>query len=561
MSMQGVQKAMGGDNLFLRKATGLVRSWSVFDAFIYAFFSINLVTLGFYIISQMWFLDGGLIPTLIISAILIFFECVVYASLIAVMPRAGGDYVWQSRILGGFVGFVLAVTGWWFILWLWTPIYADMLRHIFFVPLVGVFGQSGLVNFFAWDPNGFMLVCVITVIFATVVIGLGMRSYSQLQKYCFWIGNAGLLVVCVFMLFGNNEAFRAGLNAQAVRFGSQAGDVYAATEAAGEAAGAAGTLWSDVLNFAPIFLAMPYLVFFNLWPNWGATLYGEVKGADDFKRNLYGMAAALAATTILAVIFYLLVDKTIGFAWLSKANAAYWNYRWGFTTDAPPLNFWPYPALLAMFLVDQPILQFIVLLAMSMWFFGWAATVFLSSTRVIFAAAFDRLLPEKMAEVDSRTRTPIYAMFAMVIPGLVVSALYVYNWFNFASFTLMSTLVIAVTFLGTTIAAILLPYVKKDLYEASPIAKYKIAGIPLITVAGVIFAAFLIFLLFQWLLDPNALYGIGYSINENGVKNINSLIFMAVMYGLAAAIYLGARVYRKNQGVDLDNVYKEIPVE
>ena len=34
-----------------------------------------------------------------------------------------------------------------------------------------------------------------------------------------------------------------------------------------------------------IFLAMPYMVFFNLWPNWGATLYGEVRGATDFKRN------------------------------------------------------------------------------------------------------------------------------------------------------------------------------------------------------------------------------------------------------------------------------------
>jgi amino acid transporter len=561
MSMQGVQKAIGGENLFLRKATGLVRSWSVFDAFIYAFFSINLVTLGFYIISQMYFLDGGLIPTLILSGILIFFETVVYASLIAVMPRAGGDYVWQSRILGGFIGFVLAVTGWWFILWLWTPIYADMLRHIFFVPIAGILAQPQIVNFFAWDNNGFFLVCVLTVIFATIVIGLGMRTYSQLQKFCFWVGNAGLAVVCVFLLFGSNEAFQAGLNAQAVKFGATAGDVYAATAAAGQEAGAAAVLWSDFINFAPLFLAMPYLVFFNLWPNWGATLYGEVKGADDFKRNLYGMASALLVTTVLAIVFFLLVNKTIGYTWLSEANAAYWSYRWGYTTTPPPLPFWPYPALLAMFLVDQPILQLLVIVAMSMWFFGWAATVFLSSTRVIFAAAFDRLLPEKMAEVDSRTRTPIYAMLAMVIPGLIVSFLYVYNWFGFASFTLMSTLVIAVTFLGTTIAAIILPYTKKELYEASPIAKYKLAGIPMITVAGVIFAAFLLFLLFQWLLDPNALYGIGYSINEAGLKNINSLIFMGAMYGLAIVIYVGARIYRKRQGVDLDNVYKEIPVE
>lgn len=555
MSMQGVRKVMGGDNLFLRKATGLVRSWSVFDAFIYAFFSINLVTLGFYIFSQMYFLEGGLIPTMVISGALIFFECIVYASLIAVMPRAGGDYVWQSRIFGGLVGFVLAVTGWWFINWLWTPLYADMLRHIFFVPLLGVLGQTSLANWFAWDNNAWMLAAVVTAVFAAVVIGLGMRAYSQIQKYCFWIGNAGLLIVCVFLLFGNNDAFRAGLNAQAVKFGAAPGDAYAATIAAGEAAGAISPLWGGSI-FA-IFLAMPYIVFFNLWPNWGATLYGEVKGADDFKRNLYGMAAALGVTTILGVVFFILVDKTITWDFMSKANAAYWNYRWGYTDVAPPLPFWPYPALLAMFLVDNPILQFVVLLAMSAWFFGWAATIFLSATRVIFAAAFDRLLPEKMAEVDPRTRTPLWAMSAMIIPGLIVSALYVYDWFGFRSLSLASTMVIAVMYFGTTIAAILLPYIKKDLYEASPVAKYKIAGFPLISVAGVIFGLFLAFLLFEWFVDPNGeagLYGISY-------RNLNSLFFMIGLYGLAVVIYFVAKVYRKNQGVDLDNVYREIPVE
>jgi amino acid transporter len=217
--------------------------------------------------------------------------------------------------------------------------------------------------------------------------------------------------------------------------------------------------------------------------------------------------------------------------------------------------------MLAMFLTTNPILQFIVLLAMSMWFFGWAGTVFLSSTRVIFAAAFDRLLPEVVATVEPRTRTPIWALILMVVPGLIVSYLFVYNLFGFASLTLASTLVIAVTYLGSTVAAIVLPYTKRDLYEASPIAKYKIAGVPLITICGVIFGAFLLFLLYQWLLDPNALYGIGWSINPDGYKNTTSLIFMGVMYLLALIIYLGAWFYRKNQGIDLSLVYKEIPVE
>jgi basic amino acid/polyamine antiporter, APA family len=557
---QAAAEGAAESTLFLRKATGLVRSWSVFDAFIYAFFSINLVTLGLYIISQMWFFEGGLIPALILSAIIILTEVVVYAGLIAVMPRAGGDYVWQSRILGGGVGFVLAVTGWWFILWLWTPIYADMLRQIFFVPLLGIVGAQDAALWFAWDPTAYFIVCVLTIVFVTAVIALGMKTYARVQKFCFWIGNAGLLVVCLFLLFGNNAAFKAGLEANATTMFGAAPGVYDATVAAGQAAGAATPLFGGSL--VAIFLLMPYLTFFNLWPNWGATLYGEVKGADDFKRNFWGMALALIVTTIMAIVFYLLVDKTIGWDFLNNANAAYWNYRWGFTTDAPPLNVWPYPAMLAMFLTSSPILQFIVILAMSMWFFGWAGTVFLSSTRVIFAAAFDRLLPERVASVDPRTRTPIWALVLMIGPGLIVSALYVWNIFNFASLTLASTLVIAVTFLGSTIAAIVLPYTKKDLYEASPIAKYKVAGVPLITICGVIFAAFLLFLLYEWLLDPNALYGIGWSINENGVKNTTSLIYMGVMYLLALAIYLSARYYRRTkEGIDLGLIYKEIPVE
>jgi amino acid transporter len=551
---------MSGSTLFLRKATGLVRSWSVFDAFIYAFFSINLVTLGFYIISQMYFFEGGLVPTMIVSGIIILAECVVYAGLIAVMPRAGGDYVWQSRILGGGVGFVLAVTGWWFILWLWTPLYADMLRHIFFVPLLAVLGMKEAALWFAGEANALFLVCVVTCAFVALIIALGMKTYAAVQKFCFWVGNAGLLVVSVFLLFGNNAAFRAGLEANASRLFGAAPGAYDATIAAGQAAGAITPLMGG--SMAAIFLAMPYIVFFNLWPNWGATLYGEVKGADDFKKNLSGMAWALGLTTALGVVFFLLVDKTITWNFLNNANGAYWSYRWGFSTDAPPMGYvWPYPAMLAMFLTDSPLLQLVVLLAMSMWFFGWAGTVFLSSTRVIFAAAFDRLLPEAVASIEPRTRTPLWALALMIGPGLIVSYLFAYNVFSFQSLTLASTLVIAVTYLGSTIAAIILPYAKKDLYEASPIAKYKVAGIPLITLCGVIFAAFLIFLLYQWLLDPNALYGIGYSINENGYKNGTSLIYMGAMYLLAIAIYVGARMVRKRQGVDLDKVYKEIPVE
>jgi amino acid transporter len=539
-------------NLFVRKATGLVRSWSVLDAFVYAFFSINLVTLGLYSFSQMYYFEGGMINALIISAVFIFFEVIVYAGLIAVMPRSGGDYVWQSRILGGAVGFILAVTGWWFILWLWVPLYGDMFRHIVLVPILGILGARDVALWFAGTQNGAFVASLITLAVVSVFIALGMKTYSKIQKYSFYGGVLGLLIVIVLLLTGSNAAFKAGLDANASSmFGAQAG-VYEATAALGVEAGAITPLTGGTL--LAVFLVLPYMVFFNLWPNWGATLYGEVRGATDFKRNISGMGWALGVTTVLGIVLFLAISKTIGWDFYVQAGAAWWNYAWGYTDVAPAFPVWPYPALLASFLTTSKLVQFIVVVLMSLWWFGWCGTVFLSSTRVIFAAAFDRLLPERVADVNERTGTPVNALLLMVVPSVLVAYLFSYNIANFQTLTLCSTLVIAVTYLGTTISAIVLPYTKPDLYKASPIAKYNVFGIPLITVAGVIFGGFLVFLLYQWLFDPNALYGIGLS-------NTSSVIYMLSMYVLAAVIYFGFRSARKRQGIDMDKVQSEIPVE
>src|ERR671916_3118241 len=126
--------AAGSDDLFQRKATGLLRGWSVWDGFIYAAFSINLITLGLLAFSYAPFVpDGSLILAIILAGLYLVFQTVTYASLIAVMPRAGGDYVWTSRVLGGGGGFVLAGTGWGVILWDRGAIYADPLNKEGFV--------------------------------------------------------------------------------------------------------------------------------------------------------------------------------------------------------------------------------------------------------------------------------------------------------------------------------------------------------------------------------------------------------------------------------------------
>src|ERR1700736_2373938 len=97
--------------------------------------------------------DGQLLGAVLLTGVLVTFLVITYAQLVSVMPRAGGDYAWQSRVLGGGIGFVLAVTGWWFTLWLWAPIYANILVVQFFSPLAATLGWSNVATWAA-SPNG-----------------------------------------------------------------------------------------------------------------------------------------------------------------------------------------------------------------------------------------------------------------------------------------------------------------------------------------------------------------------------------------------------------------------
>ena len=80
---------------------------------------------------------------MLISGIWVSFLVIAYAGLVVTIPRAGGDYVWQTRILGSGIGFVMAATGWWFILWLWAPIYGTSCPVQLFQPLWATLNGPG----------------------------------------------------------------------------------------------------------------------------------------------------------------------------------------------------------------------------------------------------------------------------------------------------------------------------------------------------------------------------------------------------------------------------------
>src|SRR6188768_3029789 len=388
-------------SLFLRNATGLVKGWSGFDAFAYSFMSVNLVTLGmFYSLAIFAYVpDGSAVASIIVTAIGMTFMVIAYAGLIAVMPRAGGDYVWQTRVLDGIpgavtggafgaialflvgtalalgdvvtyggaivgaligatiglkrggVGFVLSATGWWFILALWAPIYGFILKIEFVQPLAALLGWKEGVDFFG-TADGTFAVSIATIVITSGLVALGMAGYARIQRICLWAGLIGFAIMVVLMVISSQADFKAAFDrANDSLFGvAGAYDKTIADAAANDAFTGSLEPLDFGANIGDTLMAtlamIPFMLFWILYPNWGSTLYGEVRGSGDFQKVLRGMLGGIWVTAVLALVFVLLAAKTFGWLFFNSTNANFINNFYGYTTTAPTVPVWSYPPLL-----------------------------------------------------------------------------------------------------------------------------------------------------------------------------------------------------------------------
>lgn len=530
----------GDDSLFVREATGLVRDWSAYDAWVYAFLSVNIVTLGFYIWTFNAFIpQGSPILGTLMAIVFLTLQNIIYATLVSSMPRVGGDYVWQSRLLSGFWGFLLAWPGWVFILWLWVPIYGAMLSWLVFSPLSVLLGSPEMAMFWS-SAEGLFASSMIVIAFVFIYVSLGMKWYARIQQTLFYVGVAGLVLFVGALLMTNPTEFASTFDAQVAEWLPDEEITYDGLIDGTEAEFAS----AFNLNWWASFLLIPMLLFWIMWPVWGSTLFGEVREAGEFRKMFGVFEAALVGAGVLAIALWPLFDSAIGWEFYQALN---WNYFPVITTPINELQWLSSPTLLAAIAAGGGWLGALIVVLMSGWFFAWSGTVFLSSTRVIFATAFDRTIPEVFAEVKFRWNTPIYAILLMAIPAAILTAIYFFLP-EFQTLTLAATFAIAITFFGSTIACMLFPWRRPELFSQNTMSDYEIAGVPLISIISGAYALFLLTVFYLWMTR-----------DVYGLNNIRSGGFMVFLYVLAAGIYLVMKWYRKREGVDISNIHQEIP--
>ena len=549
---------MKPQTLFLRKATGLVRAWSVWDAFAYNALAVTLSPLGLYTFSYGSFLPAdNWIPAILISFAIIFFLIFAYAMLMSVMPRAGGDYIWQSRILNPFLGFVFSWNTWVSVLWLWAPIYSTMMAYTFISPMSVLLGQltnnPSMYQAAIWwsTPDGLFAALLIVTAWIFVYVAVGVKNYARFQKVSFALGTIGFLAFMGIMLATPRETFVSAFNQYWPTVSGQAvtyDDVIRRAANAGDWA-MDFTKYPFALTItSPSLMLIPYAVMWNIWPNWCAPLSGEVRGASDFRRQALGMAMSSIMMNVLAIVTLLLIWTSMGYEFYNASNYLFW-YR-AYTGGDATFPMFPYPVLLATLALRNPALSIVIMFLVGLWGWAWTGTLVLSSTRAVFAMAFDRVLPTWFGRVTTRFRTPINCLILMSVMGLILGGLYVYNIVGFMTVTLDGVFVVVIGYTLTCIAAAILPWRKRDEYNRSPISRYKIGGVPFITISGIIISLFLIWVMYMWAIYP-----------VYGVNSPVSALYLLANYIGAAVIFIAFKLYRKKQGIDVAMLYKEIPVE
>jgi basic amino acid/polyamine antiporter, APA family len=536
-----VSASRGGG--YQRRSSGLVRDFSQLDTWMYNVLAMNPVIVGALTFGLVLVIYPGanLWLAFVIAGAFCCFEAVAYALFAAAMPRSGGDYVMQSRVLGGGVASVATFAGISLSQCFLPGIFGFLLSSIilspFFLLLGAQYDAAWMTSVGEWlGTNWGTFACAMFVAVQGTLVNIrGLRLYARIQKIVFWPGLALLVFFTLQMLFSSHADFVGNFNEfMSSNYGVK--DAYQATIEAGGTIG--GTSVGDTI------LASVVGAFLLIFPAYSVQQAGEIKRAGSVRGNLYSMLGSEVFTFVTMAVLGALLLSVVGKDFLFGSTNLYFE-----GSESNPL---PVPPFLGFFFAivgNAPIFTWLLLIMFLCWMLMLYPNGWLGGSRIMVAMSFDGILPEWFGRINRRFHAPINALFAMTAVGIPLAYLYIFQP-SIQELTLSYFIILLTTFGVTMVAAILFPWTRRELYEASAAAKYKVGGLPLISVAAAVFLAFVVFCDYQAL-----------TADELGVNSTKGLLFLCGLWGVAFVVYWTAKLYRRSRGESLSDAYRELPIE
>jgi APA family basic amino acid/polyamine antiporter len=515
---------------FARRASGLARSVSSRDAMIYNIMWMAPLGTWIYGIWALNLFPGADLPmTVLISEVVALIVGTFYAVFSASMARSGGDYIWMSRVLHPVIGLsmnfffnmaLLSIGG---ATMFWVTQYS-------LGPMFEVLGMPAIAAFLE-SSNGTFIIAILLYVLFGALITRGTKVTHLMLWGLFILTIIAILVYNATLLSLGTEGFKANFNALS-------GTTYDEVLKAGSAIGYPSSyVWGATL----LAVAFTYFSF----TGFNSTVYysAEIK---DVRRSQF---IAILGSTILYMfilwINYYVTVTVMGPQFIGSLARLFGSGDPSYKLAFPPF----FQNLFRFATVGNPLAFSLVAIGFAAMSIAAPLTYVFGGTRMIFAWAFDRVVPISLAKVDSRYHSPYLAIIVTVVMSIIAMVLWVYtnllSYFLYASFGWMVMQAFA------SIAGIVFPYRRKDIFDASPeIVKKKVLGLPLITVLGIGTLLCSIYIGYASVAPAYA-----------GTFQPGYLGFSISLMIIGAIIYAIAWVYRKRTGLPLELTFKEIPPE
>jgi len=358
---------------------------------------------------------------------------------------------------------------------------------------------------------------------------LGVRVVAKYMAVLFAIVWIGMLAWLIDMLIGGRGTLESTFAAHS---GTTVPGVIATANHAGFSA-AGGIGWGATL-FGMIYCFQVYTGF-----QWTGYFAGEIRNVR--RTATTSILGALLIAAVGYIVGVGLIYKYYGFSFFGDLMNGSAQKGWSGPAPYLPslLKFLPGPQWMLVFVASCFLLSII-------W---WTPTGFMMGTRNMFVWSFDRLAPEKLTTVSDRFHTPVIATITI---GVIVELLNYLNIYQgLGNYLLNIIAVLGVAFIITSIAAVVAPWRRPQLHEQGPgWAKARVAGVPVITIVAVISAVswgFVIYVAFHT--------GFGGKFGFKPMVEAFTAPLIAIVY------YIGVRLVRRAQGMQLGQQFTEIPPE
>jgi amino acid transporter len=465
-----------------------------------------------------------------------------YRHLLRAVPRAGGEYVYLSRIVspavGSMAGLGIAVV---FTYVLSTNAhFAAQFTPFMLSGLGSAFHSTAIANAGNHLTSN-LSIAWLSVILMLIVAALSLFSVKIVARIIFWL--IVLQVVAFVALIGvlafhSHNDFVTTLGNYSHHPGAY-GAIIAGAKSNGVVFGT---------SIAAAVAIIPFMVL-----NYNGVLYSYYVGGElrrPGRTYLYASAISIAVLVVLWIGVWAILRARAGLTFMqAQANLGVVNpTAYGKITSlssvAGGLGY-------GMILSTDPITK--ILFATAVPFAELAVNLaFLTvTTRVLFAQAFDRLLPVRVAKVSERNHAPNVAIAIVLIVG--IGFCFLTSLVALGSIVALQSLFFALILLAGGVAAFFLPLRRADLIDTSPMSEAQRRGfLRKVAWVGGATTVLALFTVYE-LVAHSSVYG---------KFSWESILTLIIVLGAGPVIYVIARsIRRQRNSLDLAMAMHELPPE